>query len=130
MSKPLTELQRRILDKYEPDSHDVSIAIVAVLDRLDFLEDLTDTLKAQRDAAYGNALALKIELSDAHNGWRRTMAEASAETTDATRLLDEAVTLAADRLKVINRLSEDLTLVVADRSFALKELNRLKPTTT
>jgi S1-C subfamily serine protease len=38
MSKPLTEQQRRILDKCVPDDQNLSLAIVAVLDRLDFLE--------------------------------------------------------------------------------------------
>ena len=38
MSKPLTELQRRILDDCGPDDQNLSLAIVAVLDRLDFLE--------------------------------------------------------------------------------------------
>jgi len=38
MSKPLTELQRRVLDKYEPDSDNVGFALVAALDRIDFLE--------------------------------------------------------------------------------------------
>lgn len=39
MSKPLTEQQRRILDKCVPDDQNLSLAIVAVLDRVDFLED-------------------------------------------------------------------------------------------
>jgi hypothetical protein len=39
MSKPLTDFQRRVvLDKYEPDSDVVGMALVAALDRLDFLE--------------------------------------------------------------------------------------------
>lgn len=53
MSQPLTEFQRRVvLDKYEPDSDIVGMALVAALDRLDFLENLTDTLKVKNAALY------------------------------------------------------------------------------
>lgn len=38
MSKPLTEHQRRILDNCVPDDQNLSLALVAALDRLEFLE--------------------------------------------------------------------------------------------
>ena len=53
MSKPLTTFERRVLDQCEPDSPVAIVALVAALDRLEFLERKMAVAQAVVDAARG-----------------------------------------------------------------------------